>query len=302
MDIGQLRDNIGHFSLDSGYLGNQGYEKVLLQLFGYTGHGKSSFINSCKYVLEEGERFAEPAEARETHHGLTMSRNAYPLTETITMVDNRGCSKMDDFERSEVYAQLGNFIPIGQKVNWKDNFSAMMEDLENSELEPNYTDFIVPIFVYSVRQQIPDAEMQEVKKFMENCVRMTGIVPIIVLTFKTRGDYLDIEKRFRLMGAEVVIAIENYTTTSNIKTLGRTTDILMVIDSALRNVKFRLEQPRNPRRERVERKKFLLNYIHQTTTSSETVKEIERERERVRERTIQLLHFREAKNPACEVM
>ncbi|CAI9579907.1 unnamed protein product [Staurois parvus] len=80
---------------------------------------------------------------------------------------------------------------------------------------------------------------------------MTGIVPIIVLTFKTAANYMETEKQFRLMGAETVIAIENYTRESKIKTLGKTTDILMVIHSALRNVRFRLEQPRDPRKERI---------------------------------------------------
>ncbi|XP_077350350.1 uncharacterized protein LOC144000414 isoform X1 [Lithobates pipiens] len=282
MDIRQLRDKILSFSLEDVDLGSQGYTRVLLQLFGYTGHGKSSFINSCMYVLEEGENFKEHAEAGETDHGLTMVRNAYPITDMITMVDNRGCSKMNDFERAEVYAQLGNFVSIGEKVEWKDNYKAMMEALEDSELEPNFSDFIVPIFVYRVRKQTSAEEMQYVKTFMENCVKMTGIVPIVVLTFKTEADYLEIEKIFRILGAETVIAIENYTKMSNKKTPERTTDILKVIDSALRNVKFRLEQPRNQKRERIERKKCINNYIHQIQVQQEIKKhEIERlEREK----------------------
>ncbi|XP_073491481.1 uncharacterized protein [Aquarana catesbeiana] len=310
MDIRQLRENIRNFRLDDGDLGSQGYTRVLLQLFGYTGHGKSSFINSCMYVLEEGENFKEHAEARETDYGLTMVRNAYPLTDVITMVDNRGCSKMNDFERAEVYAQLGNFIPIGERVEWKDKFSDLMKAIENTELEPNFSDFIVPIFVYSVRHQISAGEKEDVKTFMENCVKMTGIVPIIVLTFKTKGDYLEIEKRFRLMGAETVIAIENYTPESHIKTLGRTTDILMVIDSALRNVRFRLEQPRNPKRERIERKKFMYNYIYQIELHREREKperekpEREKhERERMRVQLQQIQHLQESQRRSdCAIL
>ncbi|CAI9538064.1 unnamed protein product, partial [Staurois parvus] len=118
MNIQDLTASIMNFSLDEGDLGSQGYTRVLLQLFGYTGHGKSAFINSCKYVLENGEIFREYAKTRETDHGLTMVRY-YDLTSVITIVDNRGCSRMSDFERAEVYAQLGNFIPIGQRVEWK---------------------------------------------------------------------------------------------------------------------------------------------------------------------------------------
>ncbi|CAI9545467.1 unnamed protein product [Staurois parvus] len=64
MNSKDLTANIMNFSLDEGDLGSQGYTRVLLQLFGYTGHGKSAFINSCKYVLEKGEIFKEYAEAR----------------------------------------------------------------------------------------------------------------------------------------------------------------------------------------------------------------------------------------------
>ncbi|CAI9542020.1 unnamed protein product, partial [Staurois parvus] len=119
MDIKELTANIMNFSLNNGDLDSQGYARVLIQLFGYTGHGKSSFINSCKYVLENRKIFKEYAKARETDHGLTMIRNEYELTRVITIVDNRGCNKMSDFERAEVYAQLGNLIPIGQRVEWK---------------------------------------------------------------------------------------------------------------------------------------------------------------------------------------
>ncbi|CAI9540769.1 unnamed protein product, partial [Staurois parvus] len=119
MDNRKLTASIMNFSLDEGDLDSQGYTRVLIQLFGYTGHGKSAFINSCKYALEKGEIFKEYAESRETDHGLTMVRNEYKLTNVVTIVDNRGCSRMSDFERAEVYAQLGNFIPIGQRVEWR---------------------------------------------------------------------------------------------------------------------------------------------------------------------------------------
>ncbi|KAM5151644.1 uncharacterized protein ACMZJ9_009879 [Mantella aurantiaca] len=278
MDIRRIRDNIRTFSLEDGDLGSQGYSRVLLQLFGLLGHGKSSFINSCKYVLQDGERFVEHAEAAATDHGLTMKRKSYQLTDVITMVDNRGCSRMSDFEKAEVYAQLGNIFAIDQEVVWKDSFLAMMEAIENSEMNPNVTDFIVPVFVYSARQQIQSGEMEDFKVFLQNCVRMTGVFPIVVLTFKTSGNFLENERWFRLMGAEEVIAIENYTPASPIKTLGRTTDILKVIDCALRNVRFRLEQPRDPKRDRIERKKFLFNYTHQTAINQERER---RERERM---------------------
>ncbi|KAG8538419.1 hypothetical protein GDO81_022687 [Engystomops pustulosus] len=149
MDNQQLRAHILSFSLDGGPRGNQGYTRVLLQLFGYNGHGKSSFINSCKYVIHE-EEFIEHAEAgeRQDHGAVTTIRKAYKLTENITLVDNRGYSKENNFQRAEIYAQLGNFIPIGEEVEWKKNYSEVMDKLEDADLDPNYSDFIVPILVH----------------------------------------------------------------------------------------------------------------------------------------------------------
>ncbi|XP_063791188.1 uncharacterized protein LOC134945677 [Pseudophryne corroboree] len=280
MDHRQLRDNIHNFSLDDCARGNQGYNRVLLQIFGYTGHGKSSLINSCKYSLEEDGGFIEHAVAGDNYYGTTTIRKAYELTGNITMVDNRGYNTMDGFQRAEVYAQLGNFIPVGEKVVWKDNYTDMMTSVERSEMDPNYTDFIVPVLVYSARDGPAEQKMPKLKTFISNCIEMTGVAPIIVLTNKTSGDYLEMEKKFKLIGAETVIAVENYTKERWIKTLGRTTDFLMFINGAIKQVKFRMEQTRNPREERVQRKIFLLQYIHEADKKKDKEK---RERETCQE-------------------
>lgn len=93
-------------------------------------------------------------------------------------------------------------------------------------------------------------------------VSLTGVVPIVVITKKKSGDFIEVEKAFKRMGAENIISIENYTKEDHIKTQGRTRDILTIIASALTDVGFRLGQARNPRRDWVQRKKFLLDYIH----------------------------------------
>lgn len=73
---------------------------------------------------------------------------------------------------------------------------------------------------------------------------------------------MTLEKTFRRMRAEVVMTVENYTNEDHMKTLGRTTDILKFIDSALNNAKYLMEQPRNPKKDRIGRRLFLLNHIH----------------------------------------
>ncbi|XP_063791172.1 uncharacterized protein LOC134945664 [Pseudophryne corroboree] len=272
MDHRQLRDHIRNFSLGDCARGNQGYNRVLLQLFGYTGQGKSSLINSCIYALDDERRFIEHAYAPYSPGAATMIRKTYELTSNITIVDNRPYTTMGTFQIAEVYAQLGNFTPLNEKVDRKDNYTDMMREVERSEMDPNYTDLIVPVLVYSAMHGLRECEEQEMKMFMDNCTEMTGVAPIIVLTSKDSGDYLELEKQFKLIGAETVIAVENYTKESQIKTLGRTTDFLMFINGAIKQVIFRMEQTRNPREERLQRKIFLLQYIHEAEMKIEKEK------------------------------
>ncbi|XP_063285174.1 uncharacterized protein LOC134571059 [Pelobates fuscus] len=257
-----IRHYIHNFSLNNCAHGNQGYNRVLLQLFGYMGHGKSSLINSCKYVLGDGP-YQIYAKAEESYGGVTTSRTAYHLTPTITIVDNRGCSTMNSFQTGEIYAQLGNFIPLNMKVIWPQSYQEMINRVEESEMDPNFTDYLVPVFVYSVTKDLAEQERQEIKTFLKNCRTMTGIYPLIILTNKTSGDFYQFEKAFKLLGAEQVMALENYTAEDHIRSRGRHTEVLKFLYNALEDVSFQMRERRNPKRERVDRKKFLLNYLHE---------------------------------------
>ncbi|OCT61914.1 uncharacterized protein LOC121398967 [Xenopus laevis] len=262
MEHNQLRDNIQNFSLNNCPQGNQGYNRVLLQLFGLVGHGKSALINSLKYVLSKGN-FKVHADSGNIIGGAkTMERRAYELTSTITVVDNRGLAKMTDLEMRMIYAQLGNFMPLNEKVEWKDGYEDFIYKLEDSELDPNYTDFIVPVFIYKVRAALPEQVMSQIKAFFKICRDMTGVFPIVGLTFKTTGNYFEVEKVFRCLGAEVVVAVENYSKEDQLQTLGRNTDFLTLLKHVLDNVMFRMEHPRKPKEDRIQRKKILIKYSH----------------------------------------
>eukprot|EP00079_Xenopus_tropicalis_P030333 XP_012826258.1 PREDICTED: uncharacterized protein LOC101733995 [Xenopus tropicalis] len=274
MDHNQLRDYNQNFSLDHCPLGNQGYNRVLLQLFGFTGHGKSALINSLMYVLNAGKYEVHAKSGVISSGGaVTMERIAYGLTATITVVDNRGLGRMNEFERGMIYAQLGNFMPLNEKVEWTDSYEDFVSQLEDSGLDPNYTDFIVPVFVYKVPAPLSEQEGSEIRAFFKNCRNLTGVFPIVVLTFKTSGDYFEVEKKFRCLGAEVVVAVENYSEEDQLQTLGRNTDFLNLLKSALDHVTFRMGNPRNPKEERIERKKFLLKYVHDIAMAESIEKE-----------------------------
>ncbi|XP_077303054.1 uncharacterized protein LOC143923319 [Lithobates pipiens] len=259
----KLKEYIISYSLNDCPEGNQGYNRILLQLCGYLGHGKSSLINSCVHVLQDRkQQFTVVAQSGEAQGGLTMERKSYPLTPTITIVDNRGCSTLNGFETGELYAQLGNFIPLDLKVEWTKGFEEMLTRLEDSELEPNFRDIIVPIFVYSVKRDVAPSEVQEMKNFLTNCRNLTGIFPLIVLTHKTSGNLTKLHDLFEGMGAEEIISVENYTAEDHTDTRGRHFQFLNLIYKALEDVDFKMQKPINKRKELAKHKTFLFSFLH----------------------------------------
>ncbi|CAH2308203.1 Hypothetical predicted protein [Pelobates cultripes] len=109
-ELAELRHRIKNFHFKR----QLGYSRLLIQMFGFLGNGKSSFINTCKYVWDGGE-FINHTGASGDHGGHTLMRIAYPLTKTITLVDNRGCAKLNSFETGELYAQLANLLPLNDQ-------------------------------------------------------------------------------------------------------------------------------------------------------------------------------------------
>ncbi|XP_071971243.1 uncharacterized protein [Engystomops pustulosus] len=259
MDVQERRKYIQQFTVNS--VAENGCKRILIQLFGLMGHGKSSLINSCIYTLGDKE-YEMKVEASGSDGSHTTERITYQLTECITMVDNRGFQYMADNEFGQVYAQLGNFFPLNQKVEWKKDFVELMSKVEDSDATPNYSDFIVPIFVHSAKSVMSDTEISSVKTFFSGCKNMTGVYPIVVLTHRLSKTDSNLEGKFRRTGAEQILEVENYTGRDNIKTRGRCSDLLAVIENALRDVKFRIEQNWNPVTERIKRKKFLLKFMH----------------------------------------
>ncbi|KAE8578329.1 hypothetical protein XENTR_v10023470 [Xenopus tropicalis] len=261
MDERQLRKYIKNFRLKDVSGGDQGYKRVLLQLFGYTGHGKSAFINSCKYAIDG--KYKMHAMAEPSDGCVTMERSAYQLTPTLTIVDNKGCTKLDHAEMLEIYAQLGNFFPINEKVERKENYNDYTSQLEEAELHPNGTDILVPILVYSARRGLLEQEKPALKSFLKTCTDITGIAPIVALTFAGESDKEIIkrwEQTFVQMGAESVLEVQNYTDKDS--TQERHLSFLNIISCALENVRFCMGRPKEPKQERLKNKKLLLKLAH----------------------------------------
>ncbi|KAM4632417.1 uncharacterized protein O3C94_018920 [Discoglossus pictus] len=274
--LDSLREIILNFSLDKCKpYGNQGYDRVLLQLFGYLGHGKSSFINTCKYVLKEGE-FRTYADVGHSDGGKTTCRITYPLTNDICLVDNRGCAKMDSYETGEIFAQLGNLLPLDKEVEWHTGYQSIMKRLVESDMDANYSDIVVPIFVYSVKNGITNEEYPEIKNLLDIAKKMTGLISFVVLTHKSLGHLTDVEAKFRDMGINHIFNLDNYTPTDNSEIRKSHENVLNFICEVLKDVTFLMEKKRNPISERADRKKFILNFAHERDLMRE---EERRERE-----------------------
>ncbi|KAM3920382.1 uncharacterized protein RB166_014795 [Leptodactylus fuscus] len=281
------RSRILQFNVGNNSSAENGYTRVLLQLFGYLGHGKSSFINSCIYTLGNGA-YEMKAKALPLHEGCTTERLAYRLTDCITIVDNRGYGTMEEKETGETYAQLGNFLPLNQGVEWEKDFLKILSKVEDSDVTPNYSDFIVPMFIYSAKSDLFGEDFSYVKEFFKNCRNMTGVYPIVVLTNKLSEycskNYNTLVTKFKAFGAEQIYAIENYTEEDHIKTRGRCDDLQAIIENALKDVKFRLEQPRDPVKERIERKKFVLKFAYQFSVAKKEEEAAKKEKARLKEK------------------
>ncbi|XP_073505025.1 uncharacterized protein [Phyllobates terribilis] len=265
MSVDEMLKYIRDFSLEGGVHGNQGYRRVLLQLFGTVGSGKSMLINSCKYVLEGGEYVMHASDKP------TVVRKTYQLTPNITIADNRGMMYVGYREIPTVYAQLGTFLPLDEPVAKLTEYEDLVEKVEETDLEPNSTDLTVPVLVHCGGLQIHE-DAAEMNSFLRGCTTMTGLSPIIIITRKNSTSVEEIERQFRLAGAEHVVLVENYMEEDHLRTLGRDTAILTFLCNALQDVAFRMSERRDVIRERAERKKFLIKYMHRAVLEREIAK------------------------------
>ncbi|XP_069591221.1 uncharacterized protein [Ranitomeya imitator] len=257
--IPEMTDYIKNFSLKD--CNKKGFSRVLLQLFGYLGHGKSSFINTCKYVLDDTE-FEPYADVKNNDGGNTTERITYELTDTLTLVDNRGCSIMNEYETGEIFAQLGNLLPLNKQVAWSKGIG-LVDRIVQAERSVQTSDFIYPIFVYSVKKGLSSDEALEIKALLTTARNLTGIFPLVVLTHKTNPNLRDVRAKFEDMDVERIFPLENFTPEDHIKTRGKHEDVLKLYIEVIKDIEFRLERFSSPEDEREKRKQFVLQFVYE---------------------------------------
>ncbi|PIO22916.1 hypothetical protein AB205_0008910 [Aquarana catesbeiana] len=174
-DLANLKEKVLSYKLESSEMEKLGYNRILLQVFGYAGHGKSSFINSLRYALLGGmfEVKASEASATGCQGGHTRQRKSYLLTDVITLVDNRGFGKADNCEKEEVYTQLGNLQPLDEDVVWSNSFDERMKAI--TAVKCNSNDLLLPVFIYSAQCGMGSEAQEEIKEFLKNAQQLTAI-------------------------------------------------------------------------------------------------------------------------------
>ncbi|KAM4697654.1 uncharacterized protein WCC33_013243 [Rhinophrynus dorsalis] len=236
------------------------YHRILIQLFGFAGHGKSSFVNSCMYVLGT-EGFKDLAVEGGSDGGKTISRKGYKLTDSITIVDNRGFGKMDSSEIWEIYAQLCNFVPLNKLVTWSSNPKTRVQQLLNQE--ENIPDLLVPVLIYSAEKSFNNQEFEKTKEFLKNAQRLTGILPFIILTKKDSGNVKCLKDKFGLLGMEQIYCVENYIISDNMATRGKHMVFLKFFKDLLDTVDYIFGDSVDYRAQQRDRRQFLIEMAFQ---------------------------------------
>ncbi|XP_075037554.1 uncharacterized protein LOC142098618 [Mixophyes fleayi] len=187
-----------------------GYQRVALQMFGYTGHGKSSLINSCLCVVKN-EGYQNLSGAGQSDGAMTRIRKEHNLTNTLVMIDNRGFNKLKLQENLEACAQLRSLRDF-EEVTWEENTN-LAETLRQLPLKYSNrpADFIVPVLVYSATLTWNRNDGSVIEKLITNAFRITGIHPIVVITRCAAENVDEIVRKFGDLGVMRRLCLENYT-------------------------------------------------------------------------------------------
>ncbi|XP_071978142.1 uncharacterized protein [Engystomops pustulosus] len=260
MDEEERRRKIRDFSFDKCKRGNQGFQRILLQLFGLTAHGKSSFINSviCAWFKSDYKNYANAGDSEDLR---TMGRRSYSLTKNIVLVDNRGCPTMNMYETGEIFAQLGNLLPLDQGVGWSKGFG-LADRIVEAEPLVKASDFIIPIFVYRVTNNPSPNLKGELTEIFKTAEELTNVVPTVILTYKDHPNIRGVQTMFRDIGAVQIFAIENYTEKNPKRRRETEEEVISFLHGVICDVEFQADLPRDADQEMMGRKWFVLNYIH----------------------------------------
>ncbi|MEE6526386.1 hypothetical protein FKM82_027018, partial [Ascaphus truei] len=94
----------------------------------------------------------------------------------------------------------------------------------------------------SAEEGLDKSRAEEIKTFLTNAQRMTGFLPIVVITKTSCEKVQQVHQQFQNIGIESIFKVENYTPNNNSKTLGKDKQFLLILTEVLSLVDFRMEQ------------------------------------------------------------
>ncbi|CAJ0934185.1 unnamed protein product [Ranitomeya imitator] len=184
---------------------NNGIQRVLLQVFGMLGQGKSSLINSCLCVMKGGG-YNNTAPSGSNHGGMTIERKEFELTNHLVMIDNRGFNKLNPTEVLEMSAQFRHLRELGE-VTWTGISIREAYRVYKEEQRREPTDLVVPVFVHSC-ETVWD---ENAEKLLAEVYSITGIHPIIVITHSSSKNCGEFIEKLKKLKSTHFITLENYT-------------------------------------------------------------------------------------------
>lgn len=154
-------------------------KRLNIGLYGATGIGKTSLMNSVKFAVkgELKETHREQAAPDDFEGGHTTRRMAVRVTPYLTFVDNRGIGAEDIVKEGaadELIIQLEGKRSFASEVEW--GKSSCPDDLEVDETKKIYC----TVLVFSARSVT--AVHTIIGKFVERLLKWQGRFPLAVIT------------------------------------------------------------------------------------------------------------------------
>lgn len=199
-------------------------EQLYIGLFGRTGCGKTSLINSLKFAAHGKLRRSQwqQAAGQEKAGGHTMFRKLADITKKIFVIDNRGLDEPNTEKAiTELALQLDGDRGYSESVEWQGASDGNdTDDTEDGDLDLSGLDLKAghpigcAIFVFSARHDI-DANITGLSEVIDFLHSHQGRYPVAIITHvdvAEKNHVEDLKTVLRVSGVSDIFEVANLTT------------------------------------------------------------------------------------------
>ncbi|XP_072167470.1 uncharacterized protein [Diadema setosum] len=217
-DIQELREEVRNYTPGSSVTCPDRIsfpDKMFIGLFGQTGCGKSSLINSLKYAVMGRLSRAKwlQVASQEKAGGHTMYRKSADITKCIFVIDNRGLvDPKIECTIEEIAAQLDGKRGYSEIVEWDGNSADELSDYTGDD-GCNGHKISCAVFVFSANHDINmnTSAFMDIVDFLHG---HQGRYPIAVITHVDKVEKSEVEKLktvLKISGVSDVFEVANVT-------------------------------------------------------------------------------------------